>query len=697
MDPARSIGYVPALDGVRAFAIVLVLFFHGGFAWASGGFFGVDVFFVLSGFLITSLLLAELHTSGSVALGRFWARRARRLLPALFAMLAGVALYAAFLAPSDTLGQLRTDSLATLFYGANWNLVAQGQGYFAALSTPSPLIHTWSLAIEEQFYLVWPIVVLVVVRVTRSLWALLGLSVAGALASALAMDLLYANGAGATRVYYGTDTRAQDLLVGAALAVVLSALVWRRGRSRGEEHTGLAEVPRPGRFTSTLLLVAASAGLSLVLWATVAANSNSSWPYHGGFLVVAVATAALLACVTVLPKSPLALALSLPPVRYLGRISYGLYLWHWPVFLVLDSERLDLFGWALFAVRVAVALSLAVLSFHLLELPIRRGALRSWRGWVATPAAVGATAALLVGTTAGATTSVANAPTASGRLAAHQLSHASDPGTAPAVPAVPAGAGGPLRVLMVGDSEASFLGFGLGESSSRYGIDFTDDGVIGCGLLRGPSMMQGQIETDRLGIRGASDVVPCATQDVRWRADIDTFHPDVVMLSDGEFEVRDRLIDGHWTHIGEPGFDRLELAALNHAIDLLSSTGAKVLVLTAPYYDSGGEQLDGQPWPENQPSRVRAYNALVRTAVAEHPGVAEVGNLNYDLDPSGHYQQYVRGVEVRFSDGIHATPAGGRLVAPRLFHQAISLGQAARATTTAPAAATSAQGPSTPG
>ena len=160
--------YMPALDGIRAISILSVMANHGGFVWAGGGFMGVSVFFVLSGFLITLLLMKEWTRSETIRLRAFWARRARRLLPALFVLLGAVGLYAVFFAPAGTLGPLRTDGLSTLFYFSNWHQILTNQGYFTQVSTPSPLLHTWSLAIEEQFYLVWPIVVVVVLKVTGS-------------------------------------------------------------------------------------------------------------------------------------------------------------------------------------------------------------------------------------------------------------------------------------------------------------------------------------------------------------------------------------------------------------------------------------------------------------------------------------------------------------------------------------------------
>jgi peptidoglycan/LPS O-acetylase OafA/YrhL len=221
---APRLPYQPALDGLRAVAVLAVMLYHGQVAWVRGGWLGVDLFFVLSGYLITSLLLAEWATSGGIDLKGFWSRRARRLLPALFTTLAAVAAYGAFLAPPDTLARLRWDGLATLGYVANWRLLASHQSYFEQFADPSPLRHMWSLGIEEQYYLLWPLLLLGALRLARGrprplLWGTL----VAALASALAMAALYRPGGDPSRVYYGTDTRAHTLLVGCLLALVLGA------------------------------------------------------------------------------------------------------------------------------------------------------------------------------------------------------------------------------------------------------------------------------------------------------------------------------------------------------------------------------------------------------------------------------------------------------------------------------------------
>ncbi|MDT5160564.1 MAG: hypothetical protein QOC90_874, partial [Mycobacterium sp.] len=211
---------IPALDGIRAVAVGLVLAEHGGIPGVSGGFLGVDVFFVLSGFLITSLLLDELGGSGRIALAGFWIRRARRLLPALLAMVLAV-VAARELFSAEATATLRDDAVAAFFWVANWAFVAQRTDYFAQGTPPSPLQHTWSLGVEEQYYLFWPLLVIAVAAVVgaRARWAVFALAIAGAVGSAAAA-IVMASDAGVNRVYFGTDTRVQALLVGSAAAAL---------------------------------------------------------------------------------------------------------------------------------------------------------------------------------------------------------------------------------------------------------------------------------------------------------------------------------------------------------------------------------------------------------------------------------------------------------------------------------------------
>ena len=218
--------------------MIAVVLYHGGVSWAAGGFLGVEAFFVLSGFLITSLLVAEWTRSGSIALRAFWGRRARRLLPALLCLVSVIGIYYAFAGPEKAIPGLKADGLSTLLYAGNWHQIASGSSYFGATGPVSPLKHTWSLAIEEQFYLFWPLLLLGVLWLVRrrkrstgngALVTLFWMSVAGAVASAVDMALLFRGGSGLDRVYYGTDTRAGGLLAGAALALALALFARRTG------------------------------------------------------------------------------------------------------------------------------------------------------------------------------------------------------------------------------------------------------------------------------------------------------------------------------------------------------------------------------------------------------------------------------------------------------------------------------------
>ncbi|HEV2309915.1 MAG TPA: acyltransferase, partial [Acidimicrobiia bacterium] len=262
------------LDGLRGAAVAAVVLFHAGHL--VGGWLGVDLFFVLSGFLITSLLLEERAARDGVALGAFWARRARRLLPALFLMLAGVGAYALVFAAPNELSQIRADGLATLGYVANWHQIAHGTSYWDLFRAPSPLQHAWSLAIEEQFYLVWPLVVVAVLAWRRSVRGVLVAALVGAAASFAVMLLLYTPGADPQRVYLGTDARASSILLGAALAAA-GAARWRV-RSRA------------GRVA---LEVAAWAGLGWLAWAFTQLDGQSALLVHGGLLLCGVAAVAV--------------------------------------------------------------------------------------------------------------------------------------------------------------------------------------------------------------------------------------------------------------------------------------------------------------------------------------------------------------------------------------------------------------------
>jgi peptidoglycan/LPS O-acetylase OafA/YrhL len=672
-----------------------------------GGFLTIDVFFVLSGFLITSLLLGEWAKRLTIMLGQFWARRARRLLPALLVMLVGVALFSKLFGTPGEFADLRLDSLSTLFYVSNWHFIVSGGNYFALSSQPSPLAHMWSLSIEEQFYIVWPLIVLGMLhlgrhlRPSRRLWPLLATAALGAIASAVDMRLLYTGPSSVMRVYEGTDTRCQDLLVGAALAVgmaiwaqhrkverTISAKTLVPGRSgRAHPSTGLAGAIPPGprrdlhrrrgrspqridaweigspRGRAVLQVLGWSALLGAVtLWTQVSAPGT--FLFKGGYLLVALGIAMMIFCSITAQAGSLARALGNPVFRYVGKISYGLYLWQLPIFFLFDAERVHLYGYSLLAVRFAVTFVAATASFYLVEEPIRRGRMRSlteWRAWLATSTAclgvVAVTVAATLPSTAGAAGTVGVA------RSAHMV-----------------GAdytGPPVRVAIFGDSVAWRLGFAMlaSQPQSAYDVDIDNGAIIGCGVLRGSEYMAHGVPGPMTSACNSS--TPASGQwPAQWQGDLHQFHPNVVVLLAGRWEVSDRLIDGHWTHIGEPGFDRDLEASLEQAVRVGTSSGALMVMMTSPCFDSG-EQLDGQPWPEDSPTRLAEYNAIVRQVAAQHPTTVQLDDFGAQLCPGGTFTTSFDGVQIRDGDGIHIVPtaAAGQWLDQRVLPDVVRIGR----------------------
>jgi peptidoglycan/LPS O-acetylase OafA/YrhL len=660
------LAYLPALDGVRACAVVAVMMFHGGIPHMDGGFMGVDAFFVLSGFLITSLLIGEWRQALTIKLGAFWARRARRLLPALLLMLLFVAFFAAVIVPRGTYGALRLDALSTLLYVSNWHFILVNSNYFNESAQSSPLLHTWSLAVEEQFYVVWPLVVLGVLRLTRDLRALFALCCAAAVGTAIWMHVVYAGGTNTNRAYLGTDTRAQCLFIGCALAVGL-VLMAQRGHEEGRLTKG--ELWRPkgetGRQVCAAFGVVGALG-AVAIWVTT--TSLSSFPYSGGFFLIGLSVGAVILAAVAAPTSLVPRVLSLTPVRYVGRISYGLYIWHWPIFLWLDNERTGLLGWQLFAVRVLVTFAVSVASFHLVERPIRMGTFVSqWRAWLVVPAGVGAVVVAVVAATTG--TSALAAGTAA-------------PGGAGTTPPVTAATGPLVKVLLFGDSVALTLGLGLGEQKEQhaYGYTLSDKGFLGCGVVFGPVVnSKGQ----RADTPPACDGAPATPGEpegsqpwpTQWLDSINQVKPNVVVLLAGRWEVVDREYQGTWTNILHPTFAAYVKSQLNGASNLVTSTGAHMVFLTAPCTDEG-EQPDGAPWPEDDPNRLAVYNRLVREVAAEHPLTDSVVDLHAAACPGDTFATTVDGRVIRNADGVHFTVAGGEVLAPSLMPEIVAAGRA---------------------
>ncbi|GIF02685.1 acyltransferase family protein [Actinoplanes siamensis] len=638
--PRPSLGYHPALDGIRALAVTAVLLFHGGVTAVAGGFLGVDTFFVLSGFLITALLLGEHARTGRIDLAGFWTRRARRLLPALLVMLTATVLAGRARLDPDALGLLRADAYAALAYLANWRMIFRGSGYVAVTAAPSPLQHTWSLGIEEQFYLLWPLLLAALtVRLTarRARAALLIVCGAGIVASQLLCARL-GGPPSIARAYYGTDTRAQALLIGAALAAVLAR--------------GHATTPRrwPG------VLCAAGVLVTGLLWHF--ADEQAAWLYHGGLTLAAVAGALVIAHVVTGPDSLPARLLGLAPLVRLGRVSYGVYLWHWPLFTFVTADATGLSRWPLLAVRLAGTLAVAVLGYHLVERPIRHGALGRILPRRA-PALVTASAVAL-------TAVIINWPAAPRPVTAAPavvIPAVAPPGaTGRAGPPAPVdragrppGAGRQPRVTFLGDSVTWTIGTYLPE---HPGLWTSVRAIQGCGIATLPDLRQ--LGTPHTNYPG------CATWRRRWRGAIAKDNPDVAVIGLNRWELMDRRYHGRYQHVGEPDYDSYLTALLNEAVALAGAGGAAVVLLTAAY-TRRAERPDGGLYPEDQPERVDAWNRLLRAVAAAHPGKVTVLDLNPVVCPRGAFTWTVGGLRVR-SDGLHYTPAGvQRLIAPWLL------------------------------
>jgi peptidoglycan/LPS O-acetylase OafA/YrhL len=374
--------YMPGLDGLRAVAVLAVIAYHEQFSWALGGLLGVGVFFTLSGYLITSILLSQWAADSRLHLREFWLARARRLLPALFVMLAVVTAWVT-IADRSRLPSLRGAVAAAATYSSNWYAIVQQQSYFARFAPPGPLDHLWSLAVEEQFYLVWPALLLLGLFFLRgrrtSAVGWLALPALGlAAASAALMAALYQPGPDPTRVYEGTDTRASGLLIGVALAMFLAA---RRRPSTDAAAQPAARQPaaqqargRAGRIALDVAGFAGLAGIGVMVWRV---GEYSPFLYRGGLVVLSVATVAVVAAVAC-PGTLIGAALGWAPLRWIGARSYGIYLWHYPV-IVLTTPANAGENLPRAAAQIAASVVIAALSWRFIEEPVRHGALgRAW-------------------------------------------------------------------------------------------------------------------------------------------------------------------------------------------------------------------------------------------------------------------------------------------------------------------------------
>jgi len=623
--------YLAALDGIRACAVIAVVLFHAGWNGAHGGFLGVDVFFTLSGYLITSLLLDEFQKSGRVRLGGFWARRARRLMPAQIAMALVVVTFAYLSSPPGYFGNLVADALSAIFYVGNWHLVSHTASYFTTGAPPSLFTHAWSLAIEEQFYLVWPIVVWLTLRRSTKIRYVGFIALGGAFASfALTNALL--DSATTNRLYYGTDTHAGGILVGAFLGTVL----WQLPRTER-----VRRVINPLSYLALGVL-----GLTIFM-----ARGTNTWVFEFGFAVVALATSLLIASVSILDRHPVTRLLSWGPLTYLGRLSYGIYLWHYPVIALITNRLTHLQGASLFSVRLALTGLLAVASYHLVELPLRRsaGAMRTRRVLSA-----GVVAIVMI-TAIGATAQrVPSYPTPT-----------------------PVATVDPVAALILGDSVMLTLDYATAPWRAKNDVLSTSATVLGCGI--GPSfrpIFHGHLIYGNAKCHLRSD--GSWLLEAIWASRIATERPDVVVVGAGRWETHDHRIGEGIQTIDDRWFQIQMRRGLDDIWKSSQAVGSNLLLLTTPCTQSG-ETKWGHPWPEDSPQRRDKYNSFLRSYAATHrdTSVLDVGdracpggNFSY-FDPTGRYM-------TRNADGVHFGPGIGPLFGNELWSQIHHVGSTSR-------------------
>jgi peptidoglycan/LPS O-acetylase OafA/YrhL len=620
--------YQPALDGLRAIAVSVVVLYHLGYGWMRGGFMGVDAFFVLSGFLITSLLIQERRRTGQTHLGAFWSRRARRLLPAVFLMIAVVTWYGGHTFPSTSLGTLRWDAISGVLYYANWHFISSGQSYFAIFAAPSPLTHLWSLAIEEQFYLVWPLVFAFVAARWR-LRTMFAVCIAGVVASQIIMVAVY-DPIDPSRAYYATPARLNTILIGCALAVLMAA------------RPDLAR-----RIPRSLLLVVSVVALALctAAWMRGTASREFFW---GGDTLFGLAFAAVLFSFQGV-RTWARDAFEVRPLVLLGGISYAVYLWHWPVIVFLDGDRTGLSGLPLNVLRVAVTLVVATVSLRLLERPVRhsRAPVLRW----AVPATVVTLVVVLV-TTAGATSPINLAAKAGDDCHAWP---AADVETATrtierrGVPDVPALRGKTLTII--GDSRACSLLAGVEAAAPLVGATAGNGSVLGCGVVAQRFDVSGIIPDwwrDRCppAFRKAfARVRNQASIFVWWSA----------------WEGEDLLVGDRVIKPGTPEHDDLLRQRMETWLARDVPPGVKVALVLTPQ-PNATVNSDARKHP-------RLLNQVYRGFAAAHPDRVSVLDLDHFLCPKGPpCNPKVDGVEAR-PDGTHLSAAGAGLVARWMLPQ----------------------------
>ena len=640
--------YQPALDGLRALSVIAVILYHGGFSWMPGGFFGVEVFFVISGFLITSLLLDERERSRrsglAIDLRQFWMRRARRLLPALAVVLAAVATWTMLAGTAQQRAELRRDLPWSIFYVSNWGQIVGDVPYYASV----PLLrHLWSLAVEEQWYLVWPLIFC-----GLSALGLRRASAASALATAALIVMVltfvwHGNGPGPVETVFGeiedrtnflylsTFTRCSGLLLGAA-----AAYVWRPWRW-----------PKAAKLTSNLPVLEAAGGAAVAGLAVIACSAVLVEGYVYQWLLALVSILSLVAVLAAVHPgaSWFRHVLSWQPLVELGKRSYGLYLWHWPIFVFCEATDGS-------AQRVVGALMITAavseLCYRFVETPVRRGALGRW--WRATTlqqrrvrlAMGGALVLTLVGFYAsvgpydravGGEDATFSAPTPAG-------------GSTTVAPA----ARGPLNVVLVGDSTAHSLAVNAPEGLDDV-IALTNGALDGCSVYDG-----GRVRTERDGVSNSFAI--CEDWQEDWADEAQEADAQVALVVLGAWDVFDlETSDGDVLTFGTSAWDDYVDANLQSGIDALVTAGVEeVALLEVPCMrpqDVSGAAVPALPERADD-TRVAHVNQLWRGVAAAN---ADTTTFVEGPDEWCADEEVAADVAYRW-DGVHVWRPGANLI-----------------------------------
>jgi len=633
-----SLPHVDGFDGIRGVFLVVILLGHHGWHRIPGALFTVSMFFTLSGYLIATLMLAEWGRTGRVSLARFWERRARRLLPAAFAAVAFVAVLEWWFGVGGG-PRFRGDLLSALGYVANWRMASSGTDYAANFLMESPVQHFWSLAIEEQFYLTFPLLFVGVMRLARQRWGAVGV-VCGvlAVASFVAAWVSSARHGNLGITYYATYTRASEILVGVTLAFVLAA-------------------PAVRRFLASDRGVRLAAGGAVVAavgygWLITNVGLDHPFTFRGGTILNALCTALIVVACTSPRPGLVVRGLCLAPFRYLGMATYGIYLFHLPVYMLLDGERTGLGFWPLFVVRVAAMAVPVLISYHLLESPFRFRLPMPRRRLALVLGVPGALVALIV-----LVVPVSTAHTVDLAGAAEQDHPLVPDAVVPVDGAEPA-----ARVLLVGDSITWTMFVGL----EAWNRDHPDAQVhvdahfaVACPLAEpGPVRFLGRIEEPFESCRRLRPELP----DTLAGADY-----DAIVVTLGGKDLSDREVAGAWRHPGDPVFDEWLRPQIRELADVVATEGVPVFwseVAHVRMARPNDPTSDWRDYPDNDPARVDRMNELYREEIEGRPGftLLPVDQWLHGL-PGGEFNREYRG------DGVHFTEKGSEAFAAWLVPQ----------------------------